>query len=515
MANEAETAIYNRLAAAPTFHPADVSLLPDDWALEPGDIVTVTHGQDSYSVPVYSLDLTWKGATKTEIQSTGNQKRESLAALQRRHYAGGYGGMASALAAEAEFKEFETHFEQTDQYFSLLATQNEWDELAQTGHVTAYSQIVMNSSSISSEVTRATGAEGGLSSRITQNADSIALVVDNGSIKAAQIVAAINGASSSVTISADHIVLDGDAVANSLASKDIQTYRVRAEKLSASDTLSLGSSGALTLWNQSWSKQTLAAGSASGVSSCNILTTGGNDVNLEHYHSISVSESNGVVTITQGAVSATAGSDSFNIANTNFYQSGVLAARNTGWASAAGSIVWPSAGSGSSIAITYPDQTYGDTLTAHYGMVQSTWSGSSKTVKLYSDDTSMGSVAEITVDGSGLYGNGWNDAAAAIVWPSSGTSSGATFTFPVSGGSTDSKAYVLTTGSWSSGSLTVRMREGSASGTTVADTSVSMPTSGTLSGVSASTAPAGGYVNFTGTFTVGGKAYSISWRGQT
>lgn len=100
MATTAETNIYNRLAAAPTFHPASADLFTDDWCLEPGDVVTVNSGSESYSVPVYSLSLDWKGASRTSIQSTGNQQRDSLTALKKKHYSGGYGGMAAERAAK-------------------------------------------------------------------------------------------------------------------------------------------------------------------------------------------------------------------------------------------------------------------------------------------------------------------------------------------------------------------------------------------------------------------------------
>ena len=37
-----ESAIYNRLASAPTFRPANAVLF-SDWSIEPGDIVQVQH----------------------------------------------------------------------------------------------------------------------------------------------------------------------------------------------------------------------------------------------------------------------------------------------------------------------------------------------------------------------------------------------------------------------------------------------------------------------------------------
>lgn len=214
MPNDAETAIYNRLAAAPTFHPADVRLLPDDWALEAGDVVTVSEGDDSYNVPIYAMDLDWRGSPQVNIQSTGNQQRDPLAVLSHRQYGAGSGGYGAMKAQETKFKEYNTHFEQTDTYFSLLATQSEWDEMAQAGHVTAYSEI-------------------------RQTASDIALVVVNHStINAASIVAAVNNAGSSVTISADKIVLNGETLTNALSATNaritnLMSGNAQAEKLNA------------------------------------------------------------------------------------------------------------------------------------------------------------------------------------------------------------------------------------------------------------------------------------------
>ena len=50
-------------------------------------------------------------------------------------------------------------------------------------------------------------------------------------------------------------------------------------------------------------------------------------INLAHYHAISASASGGQITITQGAAQSTAGTATFNIADTQFYRDGVAAAR--------------------------------------------------------------------------------------------------------------------------------------------------------------------------------------------
>ena len=83
-----------------------------------------------------------------------------------------------------------------------------------TGAETALSgRITTTADAITAEVTRAKGAETALSGRIDVEAGKIALVVDgSGNIRAAQIVASINDAGSSVVIDADHISLAGSTI---------------------------------------------------------------------------------------------------------------------------------------------------------------------------------------------------------------------------------------------------------------------------------------------------------------
>lgn len=87
----AEKEIYDRLAAAPTFHPASAALFANDWALDPGDVVAVKSGEDTFSVPIYGMTLDWKGNSMVEIQSTGNEERKPISALKRRQFASGRG----------------------------------------------------------------------------------------------------------------------------------------------------------------------------------------------------------------------------------------------------------------------------------------------------------------------------------------------------------------------------------------------------------------------------------------
>lgn len=125
--------------------------------------------------------------------------------------ASGRGGAAGRQKqTEKEKKRFETHFDQTDEYFRLLATDTQWDALGH-GEVTAYGQLVVTSSSVQSVVSDIDGS--GFSS-ITQLANSLELVVSkptstsNSAIKSASIALAISN-DSTATITADRIILQG------------------------------------------------------------------------------------------------------------------------------------------------------------------------------------------------------------------------------------------------------------------------------------------------------------------
>ena len=103
----------------------------------------------------------------------------------------GGGGMAGKLdKAEKEQKRYETHFEQTDKYFKLIATDSQWDEMGEAT-VTAYGQIVLTATSFEA---------------VVQNIGA------DGTITAASICLAINDSGSQAYIHADHITLDGAVI---------------------------------------------------------------------------------------------------------------------------------------------------------------------------------------------------------------------------------------------------------------------------------------------------------------
>ena len=124
MANTAEQAIYNRLASAQTFHPVNAELLPDDWTLEPGDIVTITSGEESFPTPVYHMDLRWTGGSQVTIASTGNEKRDPLPKLRRKEYATNsaiYSGSRSMAKQQEEMDGYYQNFIEQKGLIGMIA----------------------------------------------------------------------------------------------------------------------------------------------------------------------------------------------------------------------------------------------------------------------------------------------------------------------------------------------------------------------------------------------------------
>ena len=89
--------VLDRLASVSAFRPSTTESFTD-WRLQAGDVVSVTSGNDSYQVPIFGMTLKWNGKPRASLESTGNQEREELPAMQRKSYATGARGYANSSA---------------------------------------------------------------------------------------------------------------------------------------------------------------------------------------------------------------------------------------------------------------------------------------------------------------------------------------------------------------------------------------------------------------------------------
>ena len=324
---------------------------------------------------------------------------------------GGGGGGRGQSNKEAEISEFETEIYANQYEIGLRAYQRDMSNVEQ---ILQESKIAITAGGV--------------------------LIWTGNKTDAASIVTAINDAGSSVVISAAHIELNGDTVAQSLTGKTINAKDLNCELLSASSGFSLntGQTGGFNFNGNSIGYHALKIGTNSGLTSASCLMGGSSDVTLAHAHKMTM-DSSGVVTAGE-AVPIGDSSATFNVAATAWFQQQIAAARQDG---AAGVTL-----------------TEGGWVNGHNKVTAS------------------------------------NGAEEDIALPTFSSSGGTTWT--------SGHTYVyFSTPSVNVPLVTKQVNMPSASGTI------------TLTGVSASTTPAGGYVSLTGSVTIGGQSYSVRWSGQT
>ena len=116
----AQDNIFNRLKAAPAFHPGSVELF-DDITLEPGDIVTIRSGQTDQTLPIYNQHITWTGSAMTTLESTGNEKRSALPPLQKKQRNASFGGGRTAYKQEQQLSGYYQHMIESDGVLGMTA----------------------------------------------------------------------------------------------------------------------------------------------------------------------------------------------------------------------------------------------------------------------------------------------------------------------------------------------------------------------------------------------------------
>lgn len=271
-------------------------------------IVAVTY-PDIYATPE---------RVTVELNNHLEKFSETIASLKKRAGGGGGGGGGGGrLASAAELK----RWAQVVSALDAIAETSELKKLVETGIV-----LVPGGATIYSLVEGIESNRG----QIDVNANQISLVVDGNGVKAASIVEAINNGSSSIKLTADHITLNGDTVAQSLTGKTINAKDLNCELLSASSGFSLntGQTGGFNFNGNSIGYHALKIGTNSGLTSASCLMGGGADVTLAHAHKMTM-DSSGVVTAGE-AVPIGDSSATFNVAATAWYQQRIVAAQQAG-----------------------------------------------------------------------------------------------------------------------------------------------------------------------------------------
>lgn len=86
------TPIYERLNGVTGYHPMSAETFAD-WSVEAGDMISVSRDSTAYVSPVHSTKIVWRGAPQITINSTGKEKRDTIAKISRRKYGRSGAGM--------------------------------------------------------------------------------------------------------------------------------------------------------------------------------------------------------------------------------------------------------------------------------------------------------------------------------------------------------------------------------------------------------------------------------------
>lgn len=256
----------------------------------------------------------------------------------------GGGGGRGKSDAENERVEFETAINRNQYEIQMRATQYDLN-ITNQNVAQATSEISQSATRIRSLVTGTgalldengnlivdgqgnpifTDSGGGLFSKIEQNAQQIALRVVKGGVATQLAVEAGN-----VSITGGNLIVDGYATVQALNATKADINNL-ITGVTAAQTIVTSFMRTNNLFVSSTKAYWRSIGfSAVGLPVFRVLSDNTTTTSLNHYHAITVEESGGVVTITQGAPQASAGTGSFNIASTAFYQNAVAEAYQRG-----------------------------------------------------------------------------------------------------------------------------------------------------------------------------------------
>ena len=429
-AEQARAAIYNRLQNAPSYHPASADLFAD-WSMQPGDVITVQSDGKNYNVPIFGMRTRWNGASRVEIESTGNKHRSGLAEASKRAYSKGPGG-----GGYWNEKFLHKEFYSEDGYLHSLLDMTEshlrtefWDDLnsmhsyveqtasyirAEVEDVNSglrsyveqtashiYSSVEDNMNSMHSYVEQTASYirsevdddMNSMRSLVEQTASSWRASVEgvvgpDGKVTAASISIAINNAGSEAKINADKIYLLGQTIANQITADYIE------DKIATIGTL-----------------RGIAASFSGNVTAASIIGQG-----------IYVGSSPPYTNISDGIAAVQITGPSSNIYTLQYKKFSDSTWQDAGSFSRATTL----SGAWSSGKLTVTASPQGDTFVRTLYPGTTSWSGNEATVPIvakygnsdqYSEDTGK----NIYVDASGRYNAGHANG-----MPSSGTAGGRT-----------------------------------------------------------------------------------------
>lgn len=85
MATASISPIAERLKSVPSYHPLNADTFAD-WAMEAGDMITVSRDGQDYQSPVHSSRMVWRGKQQVSVESNGARERDPISTAKLKKY---------------------------------------------------------------------------------------------------------------------------------------------------------------------------------------------------------------------------------------------------------------------------------------------------------------------------------------------------------------------------------------------------------------------------------------------
>ena len=175
MAGASLTPIFNRLTAAPRYHPMSANTFAD-WSMEAGDVIRIKRDGTEYDSPVFSSTLKWHGKHEVSVNTEGDKDRPPVSKMSQRKYASARSGGGGYYGQQELFYEMESEDGLLHATISATAErlQTDYEQRIEGTEDTLSSQILQTATEIR---TRIDNEAEHLGSRIDQVDRSVSLSV--------------------------------------------------------------------------------------------------------------------------------------------------------------------------------------------------------------------------------------------------------------------------------------------------------------------------------------------------
>lgn len=238
--------ILDRVSSIEEYYPSSATVFGDP-SIEAGDVISVKSGDDTYSVPIFSMNTSWSGSSVCSIENSGNERRTIPPLEKRNEYKNGrdsynQGNAISGLGRRATELEEAARYARIDIDDANARIGLNAGEIDRTKKYLSAAGINIDGVLAEVKILATKEMTDDLTGRVEKAESSIKVNADNIELKVSKngVISSINQSAESVVIKASKINLDGYVTASQLSTEIAALENGIAKELYVGD-LSCGS----------------------------------------------------------------------------------------------------------------------------------------------------------------------------------------------------------------------------------------------------------------------------------